>query len=458
MVGERRRDRARAVARERRRGGATSPRSASPACCPPSCCSIAPGACCGRASSRAMGAAARKSTSCAPRSTRRPFSPRPATASTSSSSPRSCAGSSATSPTSSRASRTVFGSYDYINWRLTGERAIEQNWALEAGLRRPRDARDRRRRWSRSPMSRAQRCRRKIASHAILGAVTARGAAETGLARGHAGHRRRGGPYRLGAWRGRRQRRATCCSNSAASVDILIATDQRAPTRGSSSTTTSCPASSCRTAAWRPAARRSTGSSRQFAGGEAQAAQAGRPLDPSWLDRLAEARPAGSDGLVILPYFLGEKTPIHDPTRARPSTASRSRTTSAISGARCSRRTPTRSRHHVEVLQRDRLPDGALHRLRRRLAEPGLDADRRRRPAAPASAAGRPSRLLPRRRLDGRDRRRPRVRLVGDLRLRAPAPTGSSRGREAAEVYRRGYRRYRDLYRRLAERSELAAP
>jgi len=25
---------------------------------------------------------------------------------------------------------TVFGSYDYINWRLTGERAIEQNWAL----------------------------------------------------------------------------------------------------------------------------------------------------------------------------------------------------------------------------------------------------------------------------------------------------------------------------------------
>src|SRR5262249_53426338 len=29
---------------------------------------------------------------------------------------------------------TVFGSYDYINWRLTGERAVEQNWALEAGF------------------------------------------------------------------------------------------------------------------------------------------------------------------------------------------------------------------------------------------------------------------------------------------------------------------------------------
>ena len=29
---------------------------------------------------------------------------------------------------------TVLGSYDYINWRLTGVRAIERNWALEAGF------------------------------------------------------------------------------------------------------------------------------------------------------------------------------------------------------------------------------------------------------------------------------------------------------------------------------------
>ncbi len=31
------------------------------------------------------------------------------------------------------------------------------------------------------------------------------------------------------------------------------------------------------------------------------------------LDRAAEEVPAGSEGLVVLPYFLGEKTPIHDP-------------------------------------------------------------------------------------------------------------------------------------------------
>ena len=40
---------------------------------------------------------------------------------------------------------TVFGSYDYVNWRLTAERAVEQNWALEAGFVDLEDPRDRRR-------------------------------------------------------------------------------------------------------------------------------------------------------------------------------------------------------------------------------------------------------------------------------------------------------------------------
>ena len=51
---------------------------------------------------------------------------------------------------------------------------------------------------------------------------------------------------------------------------------------------------------------------RQFASGEKQAADEAGLSIHQWLDRLAEARPAGSDGLVITPYFLGEKTPIHD--------------------------------------------------------------------------------------------------------------------------------------------------
>ena len=36
-------------------------------------------------------------------------------------------------------------------------------------------------------------------------------------------------------------------------------------------------------------------------------------LDYPELDNAAEAIPAGSDGLILLPYFLGEKTPIQDP-------------------------------------------------------------------------------------------------------------------------------------------------
>ena len=36
-------------------------------------------------------------------------------------------------------------------------------------------------------------------------------------------------------------------------------------------------------------------------------------LDYSQLDQEAEKIPAGSDGLVLLPYFIGEKTPVFDP-------------------------------------------------------------------------------------------------------------------------------------------------
>ena len=68
---------------------------------------------------------------------------------------------------------TVFGSYDYINWRLTGERAIEQNWALEAGFVDLATHAHRRRAGRARPMSRARRIPRKIASHEILGRVSA---------------------------------------------------------------------------------------------------------------------------------------------------------------------------------------------------------------------------------------------------------------------------------------------
>ena len=101
---------------------------------------------------------------------------------------------------------TVFGSYDYINWRLTGERAIEQNWALEAGFvdlatHAIDDALVALAHIPRSALP------RKVASHEILGVVSDQGAAESGLESRNAGHRRRGGPHCFRARRRRRQRR-----------------------------------------------------------------------------------------------------------------------------------------------------------------------------------------------------------------------------------------------------------
>src|SRR5208282_924007 len=75
---------------------------------------------------------------------------------------------------------TVFGSYDYINWRLTGERAIEQNWALEAGfVDLKTDAIDD----ALVALAHIPRAAlpRKVASHEILSVVSDRGAAESGL-------------------------------------------------------------------------------------------------------------------------------------------------------------------------------------------------------------------------------------------------------------------------------------
>jgi xylulokinase len=205
---------------------------------------------------------------------------------------------------------TAFGSYDYINWRLTGERAIEQNWALEAGFvdlnthaiddtlvalaHIPRAA-----------------LPRKVASHEILGVVSDRGAAESGLEAGtpviggaadHVASALAAGVVSAG----------DVLLKFGGSVDILTATDHARPDSRLFLDYHLKPG------LFVPNGCMSTGGSalnwfaRQFASGEAKAAkQIGLSIH-QWLDRLAEQRPIGSAGLVITPYFLGEKTPIQD--------------------------------------------------------------------------------------------------------------------------------------------------
>ena len=206
---------------------------------------------------------------------------------------------------------TVFGSYDYINWRLTGERAIEQNWALEAGFvdLKTHAIDDDLVALAHIPRAALPR---KVASHEILGVVSSRGAAESGLMPGT--------PVIGGA----ADMIASALGAGVVSagdvllkfggaVDILTATDQARPDprlfldyhlKPGLFVPNGCMATGGSALNWFV---------RQFASGEASAAASAGLSIHQWLDRLAEARPAGSDGLIITPYFLGEKTPIHDP-------------------------------------------------------------------------------------------------------------------------------------------------
>src|SRR5271166_5613305 len=206
---------------------------------------------------------------------------------------------------------TVFGSYDYINWRLTGERAIEQNWALEAGFvdLATHEIDDDLVALAHIPRLAVPR---KVASHKILGVVSSRGAAESGLAPGT--------PVVGGA--------ADMIASAlgagvvgvgdvllkfGGSVDILTATDRAQPDPRLYLDY------HLRPGLFVPNGCMSTGGSalnwfaRNFAGGEAEAARSAGLTLHQWLDRLADAKPPGAEGLVVLPYFLGEKTPVHDP-------------------------------------------------------------------------------------------------------------------------------------------------
>ncbi|MDO6458026.1 FGGY family carbohydrate kinase [Celeribacter halophilus] len=204
---------------------------------------------------------------------------------------------------------TVFGSYDYINWCLTGVRTVEQNWALEAGVTDIATgtlSRDLAQMtgvpWEALPP--------RITSTEVQGHVTAEAARATRLAQGT--------PVMGGA---------ADFIASALGAGITSAGDVLLKFGGSVDILTSVPEA-------RPDPRlyldyhlvpelfmpngcMSTGGSvlnwavETFGGG-----QRFGPEPHAELDKLAEATPAGAEELSFLPYFLGEKTPIHD-TRVR---------------------------------------------------------------------------------------------------------------------------------------------
>lgn len=342
---------------------------------------------------------------------------------------------------------TVYGSYDHINHLLTGERAIEQNWALEAGFVDVHRGVLDDDLIALTGLPRAAVPRRSV-SHEILGRVTAAAAEATGLAVGT--------PVVGGA--------ADMIASAlgagivapgdvllkfGGAVDILTATDRIAPDPRLYLDHHLVPG------LFMPNGCMSTGGSvlnwfvRTFAGGEAEAARAEGVSLHRRLDELAAARPAGSDGLIVLPYLLGEKTPIHDPA-AR----------GVIEGLTLSHDLghlwrafleayAYAIRHHVEVLA------DMGHPVERFTASDGgsasrvwmqIVADVLRRPVSllgghPGSCLGAAwTAAIGIGLTDDWSAVTAFVERIGEI---APDPTH-------AEVYQHGYRRYREIYARLA--------
>ena len=202
--------------------------------------------------------------------------------------------------------------------------------------------------------------------------------------------------------------------------------------------------------AWRPAAPRSIGSSVSSPLARRRPpSEAGLSIH-QWLDQLAEARPAGSEGLVITPYFLGEKTPIHDANaRATFDGLTLSHDLGHLWRALLEAYAYAIA-HHVEVMneigyktERFIVSDGgSTSRVWMQIVADVLERPVQRLAGHPGSCVGAAWTAAI------------GVGLASDWSgisaFVRPADRIEPR-RETANVYRRGYRRYRDLYRRLAD-------
>jgi xylulokinase len=205
---------------------------------------------------------------------------------------------------------TVFGSYDYVNFRLTGEKRIEQNWALEAGLTDLRAAK-----LSASLIAHTHLPERAIPqrsmSSEIIGVVTPAAAAQCGLA---AGTPVVGGAadFIASGLASGLAHRGDCLLKFGGSVDVLAISENARPDPRLFLDYHLMPG------LYVPNGCMSTGGSglnwfvANFGRGGAAEADAAGLSAHQYLDRLAARVAPRADGVAIVPYFLGEKTPIHD--------------------------------------------------------------------------------------------------------------------------------------------------
>ena len=206
---------------------------------------------------------------------------------------------------------TVFGSYDYINWRLTGEKRVERNWALEGGFvdLKTEVIEQNLTDLSHLPPTAFPQITR---SDDIIGRISDRAAQQAGL------------PVNVPVCGGAADHVASAFAAGVieegdvllkfgGAGDILMATAAPAPDprmyldfhlipglympNGCMATTGSLLNWAAKTL---------------LSGAQANAEALGEGVH-QYLDTLASRIHPGSEGVTALPYFLGEKTPIHDP-------------------------------------------------------------------------------------------------------------------------------------------------
>jgi xylulokinase len=205
---------------------------------------------------------------------------------------------------------TLFGSYDYIAFRLTGVRSLERNWALEAGfidLKAGTLAAD----LVGLGGIGVQVLPPLNASHVVIGGISASAAALTGLHQctpvvaGVADHV-------ASAFVAGIKEQGDMLLKFGGAGDILLATRTPQPDPRlfldyhlvpDLFMPNGCMAASGSVLNWLV---------RTLTNPESADRTAVRS-DHARLDALAEAVSAGSEGLIMQPYFLGEKTPIHNP-------------------------------------------------------------------------------------------------------------------------------------------------
>ena len=195
----------------------------------------------------------------------------------------------------------IFGSYDYINYRLTGNFNVEKNWALESGLYNLTTES-----WDPDLLNLYQIRPNQLASIRepadVVGYVTAGAAADTGLTEGTpvtAGS----ADHIASAFSAGIKDEGDLLVKLGGAGDILYCTDKLGVEARlfldyhlipGKYLINGCMASSGSVIKWYKS---------NFAA----------DLEYEQLDSAAELLPPGSNGLLLLPYFLGEKTPINNP-------------------------------------------------------------------------------------------------------------------------------------------------